>query len=558
MNKEEICSFLIENNNEAIRLYKEYLNEWIDNNFMYFQSDISMIHMPINPDRSCNPDYILRKYIIELKLNNKKYFDQKDKNMFFIELSEKVLNDIKSYLLKFNKNLVNIILLFCYSISSYNRELGFNIVSFQQNGECIDVENQILNLLCTIMTKNMIFDTDTEWYTTKIEQFIATEDEALELLIKIISSEEYASKKSMNFTDAILKELLTLSHVLVLIIHTRQDLTKGINKMSIMEIDSEGIINAHEAFDWGNTEVSNYDYRFDMDWSEYSEQLTDELDNEIFCKHGFYLHDVAILEKMLILDKEITIGDKNKYLEMITDIGIEEKRAEKLFDYFSFNRNKEKIVTEKLYKYLITEYYDMSFQKIFINFDDTYFICYKFLAKYALKYFIASVFNSPNKFIEHEIVANKITDSFCKSVEKVLKNAYPQCKTITNYYCSNDREIDVVLILQNKIYLIECKRLAFAETSNNIQNMYKSLTKDYINQLDKELEAFEKNMDKILSSFMKDKLIDSELIGKYELKGLIVTKEFSPAHIQQLKYPILIKDKLIEYINNDIKKHKDF
>ncbi|MBU3098074.1 hypothetical protein KPL44_02160 [Clostridium sp. DSM 17811] len=87
-----------------------------------------------------------------------------------------------------------------------------------------------------------------------------------------------------------------------------------------------------------------------------------------------------------------------------------------------------------------------------------------------------------------------------------------------------------------------------------MQNMHKRLTKKYMNQLDKELEAFEKNMDKITNNFIKDKLIDSKFIGKYKLKGIIVTKEFSTAHIQKLKYPILIKGRLVEYIKNDINK----
>lgn len=550
MNKDEIYKFLIENDNEAIKLYKEYLHEWIDNNFMYFQANPLYMHIPIAPDRSSDPFYILSKYIKELKLHNKTYSNQKEKNAFFVAVSEKVLNDIRNILLKYDENIINKILSYCYSISSYNRDLSFKLLRFQQSKKYTNDEDQILNLLCTIMVENPICNTDIEEYTTEIEQFIATEDDAIELLIKIIQSEDYCTKDSMDFTYIILKELLTLSHVLVLAIHTRQDLTKGINKMAIIEVDSEGIINAPNAFPSNNIDVSNYNYRFNMDWSEYNDQLIHELDNEVFYKYGFYFHDVTILSNMFKFNNNIMVAGKNEYLKMMTNIGIENKRAENLFYYFSFNGHKEKILAENLYKYLIN--YDMISQKIFINYDDTHFICYKFFVKYASEYFRASVFNSPHKFFAHDDVANKITDSFCKTVETILKNAFPESVTITNFYCSSDREIDVVFILHNKIYLIECKRLSFAETNNNMHNIHKSLIKDYINQLDKEVEAFEKNMDKILNDFIQNKLIN--IMKKYELKGLLVTKEFSTAHIPEAKYPILMKNQLIKYINNDIKK----
>lgn len=548
---EDVCNSFIKNNNEAIKMYDEYLIEWISNNFIYINPYSLLINIPQDEKKLYNVSYLLSKYIIELNLHNRTYTNQSEKNKFFIELSEAILNDIRSYLLNLDNNSVNTILSYYYSISSYNRELSLEFVSFQKNREYNNTNNLVLNLLYTIMNDDVFLHSNTDQSTTEIEQFIATESDSIELLIKIICSENYSTKKTINFTNEVSKKLLNLSHLLVLLTNTRLNLTKGINKNEVIKVDSEGEITANNEYNYNNVMVSNYDYKFNKDWSEYDETLTMELNSEVFNKYGFDLYDMTKIKDLLVFDKDVMIGDKKVYLKMLMDIGIEKNRAENLFNYFSLNKNKERIVVEKLYKYLDSKYYDMSFKKIFINCNDKHYIVYKFLAKYASMHFIGSVFNSPNKFIKNEKVAKKITDSFCKSIEKLLKGAFPKCVIITNYYCSNDREIDVVFILQNKIYIIECKRLAFPETNNSIENMYKNITKNYINQLDMELEAFNKNKNKMLNGFVEDKLIDEKSVGDYEVKGLIVTKEFSLAHNLKFKYPILIKDKLIKYIKND-------
>jgi hypothetical protein len=554
LSKEELYNFYVENNHEAIKFYKKYLNEWINNNFMYFMPDDLRIYMPNIQVWPYDPYNKFNNYIIKLDLHNKIYSNQKEKNEFFIDISEKILNDIKEILLKFNENTKNRILSYFYSILLCNRKLSLNIIEFQKEKKCLDEDDKILKSLCAIMTQNSIFNTNIENDTTEIEQFIATQGEAIELLIKIIQSEHYTSIGSLKLTDLILRELILLSHALVLAINTRQALTQGINKMAVVEVNNEGIVYSSNAVEFNNINVSNYNYRFNMDSDEYNEQLFIELDYEIFYKYGFHLYDVYTLKDTFNINNEIMIADKNKYLNMIKEIGIGKERAESLFEYFSFNfDNNESILAEELYKYQNSEKYNMLSQRIFINLDECNFICYRFFIKYATDFFISSVFNSPHKYVKHTEVANKVTNSFVKSVEKILKDAFPDSITTTNFYCSSDREIDVIFILKNKIYLIECKRLSFPETNNSMLNMCKRLAKEYIEQLDEEIKNFKNNIEEIFNKFNTDKLINIKNTKKYEIRGLIVTKEFSVVHIQKTKYPILIKNELIEYINNNIK-----
>ncbi|CAI3206474.1 hypothetical protein [Clostridium neonatale] len=532
---------------EAVKSYEKYIMQVFTNNFPF-------IGVPFKGYRAIldNPYDRFEQCIVNLNLNEKKYDTNEEKNSFFIKLSKSILDEIYSILKKIEKEKI---LLYFYSFSVCNKRIGEKFVKYQMNGCNQEFDdNNITKFIDRIIKTALIINQKHEDYITEIERYFATQEDGIELLVKIIANlEENENSGKTDITFDMIKDLLVLSFVLILIINTRQDLTKGINKNANFSTDINGKIEVENLeMDLTDLDVSNYNYKFDENWNEYNEKLFLELDNGVYNKCGFYLYDVKLISDLFCFKDNVIIETKELYINKIIGLGIEKERANKLFEYFTYKNSQENINEKNLYKYINYANNNMINSKIFIQYKDGLYICYNYLIRYAAELFRGIVASNPKKYVDHNTF-EQITQGFVNDVEAELKGKFPKAKTKKNYYCSQDREIDIVCILKDKIYLIECKRPKFTLDNNEMENGYSKIMKEYMTQLEEEREAFESNKEKILNEFSREGLISINFKEKYEIKPLLVIKEFSPIHLQEKTFPILMKDTLITYIKNDIK-----
>ena len=275
-------------------------------------------------------------------MNNNTYRSNYEKRYFFDLLLNKVFNDIKDILHKYGENDKNNILKSVYGGFAYNRYLGSLIVN-----------------------------------KTKLKENDINE-----------------------FHIENLKILFSLSHLLVLYINTKFDLTIGINKEKEIMVCKNGRIEVKEAFEWGNLSLKNYDYRFAGRYEEYNSNLIKMLKNNIFHRLGFDFDDVNKLEKYLIsiTKRIIIVADKSEWFDVMIKIGINVERAKKLINYFTLETFKEEIIVNEFHRYINTNNYSLFSQKIFIEFDGA-LICYVSQSIKAMEYFKHSVYNAPHKFV---------------------------------------------------------------------------------------------------------------------------------------------------------------
>ncbi|NQX64745.1 hypothetical protein HQN90_01265 [Paenibacillus alba] len=531
--------------------YKSYISNWLNDNFMYFSSDFLSIHVPISPDLSIDPYAMMRQNIIDLKLNNNEYKSRDDKNAFFNVIIEKVFREINDVLLKCLKTDKESIMEFLYGSLIYNRYLGQMIVK-KQDGKCVIIDNNKDDFLQILFTVMELSDDNCR----EIEQYIATQEDAIELLIKISYSCDFSENNDVVKRDLKkVNKLFSLSHLLVLLIHTKQDLTIGINKDKKVFVDNDGIIDVIEAFQWGNLSLDNYNYKFSQNFDEYSRINMNQLSNSILQELGFNLDDVNILQKYLIskMRELVVVADESEWMEKFSKLRMNMDRALKLFEYFKFRKFSEIISLEQLHKYVNANYYPMLSQKVYIESNHLY-ICYTAQAVYALEYFRSNVFNNPHKFVANKKIVDKVSNSFCDSIATKLKASFEEAQITLNYHfsqsCPSDREIDIIFVLYNVIFLIECKRLSFPLSNTGIHNEYKQLIGKYTYQLNAEIQDFLKYQERIKAHLQSCKLIQFNKNIDYKVKEIIVVKEFSPSQIHNNS--IIREDQLIQYIKDYI------
>lgn len=535
---------------QAADNYKKYVLKWVDGNYSYSLPDLLILHLCISDNWPDDPYNMFNKYVVELGLNNRTYLSKDEKNMFFSKVAEKVFYDIKNILFSYSQENKSDLMHNIYGSLLCNRALGLAIVRKQdKNGLIIDNSPDcFLQIIFTVMDSNK----DT---TREIEQYVATQEDALELLIKIVQSFDFNEKGGQNLKENSLEKLFTLSHILILITHTRQDFTIGINYDKELSADENGKISSN-AFMWNNVDLNNLDYKFSEDYSEFSKSLIQQLNNEILKKLGFDFDDLEKLKNYLqsIENEQIIIEDKKTWIKIITDIGIDSSRATNLIKYFLFPTSNEVVDINSLYKLINPEYNKMFSLSIFIEFNDM-FICFIIQSLYAITYFVNSAFNYPDKFIDNKSLVEKIADAFCTPVECRLQHSFKNSQSTTHYYlskiCKSNREIDVIFVIENRIYLIECKRLNFPRSDTGVINQHNQLLGKYSKQLKAEVNDFHNNQEKIMDDLTRNNLIIFDKSTQYKINGIIVTKEFSPSQIQASNSIIQV-DQLVGYIKRDL------
>ncbi|OEF97780.1 NERD domain-containing protein [Desulfuribacillus alkaliarsenatis] len=256
---------------------------------------------------------------------------------------------------------------------------------------------------------------------------------------------------------------------------------------------------------------------------------------------------------------EYLVGSITEWKKVLCELSEQtEDEVEKLFNFLVQDRDKSKLYKEESVRK------NRALRKCLITINDT-IICPVGLLRYALIGITNDLRSGDiaNKHIISELqdVYNTINNSFVDHVSLLISTKYKSAKMITNVEIKDivvgneiieiPGEIDLLMLLKNRLFVIECKNLNLKITSKAIANEYgrfkKRNSKAYQIKLDKKVAVIDKNKEKVA------KFIDENSQQKIiETIGLFTTSTFTIASLEEdLLYPVITWTNLLDWFESN-------
>ena len=313
--------------------------------------------------------------------------------------------------------------------------------------------------------------------------------------------------------------------------------------------------------------------------NNYIENMTAQQINKSFIRHkeefnkvlsaykGFTIDTIQRISEAVqhnyIIGNEILIGNHETWIKLFMKFGLcNLNEAVAVFNEFIFKPANNMIYSVKSRKE------DRITRKPIVKYDNIYYSIVDLLL-YSMNLFIIGIFTGDfkdkefnSKFqelyeninidFEYEIYNLLKHELF---IEKLKYNVGQKDIRINKIIVEIPGQIDIIAIYAKKLFVIECKNFDLKIDPKSVANEYGRLTKETRESVQIKLEDkinIIKANKEIVAKFLGEEnpdTIDKEPIG------VIVTNVFTIATMaKDVKYNIITKDKLIEWIKNSIDK----
>lgn len=386
----------------------------------------------------------------------------------------------------------------------------------------------------------------------EIEVHLARDRQCLEYGINYILANYDMSFKDFSYLDT--KEYNNISISVLQILRSIEMLRiafslyiNGQNKKLPLKINDNGDI-LIDTFKFGDYE------------NEYIKEMSGNRVRNINKEHIAVINDVAeevlgaSLSKLnrfveLILDQTespnlLLFGKKKDWINTIqNELDLKPEKATKLFEnlvhgiepntlYLSENKKPYRVMRQPIMKI-----------------DDFYF-CPGTLLSYALTGhdtdFRFGTIKEEKIKKRLEKTYNAINDEFEGEVLNILKKKYPDARfsfdvkektiKINNVVVQLPGQIDILMYVNEVLFVIECKNLNLAINQKEMANQYQRFSKKYQNKLAEKIRVLNENLYEVITFITGE---EASNISNIEVRGLIVLSDFSLTIFDDtIKYPV--------------------
>jgi len=520
----------------------------------------------------CDGTEFIEKIVREKGLSGNEYHKEKEKfqvvNMILGGLYDDLYDGIC-----LNPAGLLVALLNCLA---YNRFICFEIISWakEQQGKSKRSQDRFVNvILDTFDMLNLFRGMNTKQYNdsfdldilfVKLESLLASDKLSLEHGIELIYNRYREDMRELDNNKPInLVNIINILRAIHKVNFIKVSYSEGEKKNFPLVFDSYGRFILDEYL-----EGLEEKYMFDMinqkpifEMMNYNEKINCLLEDYL----GF---DFDLIDRILnnifkeeFLADDFWAGDKTSWCEVIARFGeCTYQKAEAIFKYLLYNVDGINIYEEKSRK-------NRRITRMPILMIDEIAFCTGESLIHALIFFKIDIYQ---RDINHDVLMNKlnriyesIDTEFEKNVLKSLSVKFPEAHIKGNLRESDllgiieldgfPGQIDVIMLLQNALFIIECKNFSLKSDLKPRANEYSKLTKSQPKSIQGKLSKKVKWVSDNIRSVIKCLGAADDKI--YDVYGVITTSNFSIASMEtMIEYPVVTWTNLPQWIEQ--KSHK--
>ncbi|MDQ0496802.1 NERD domain-containing protein [Paenibacillus brasilensis] len=510
---------------------------------------------------------IIRKMTNELGLNNTRYSDKVSISMItnrlmgylFDYVRELILDNPKGYLLSFLKLLEYNIHITLAAVSWLNQgENNFKIEEITDNFSRTVIQS--LNLQKTTgLSFNSIYK---EW-----ENVLALDKQAFQYGVEIInyySKRVPHSNKELNVDK--FGELIATFRAIFFVLNVRDTASEGIMSENKMIIDNEGLLRVNQKIDHDYFSTFYVDAMINRRRASIPDVIFKQFDQVCLKYIGIELDGVRKIGHELlnayINSDEFLIGSISYFKLLFMELlNISVESSDRLLALFINNQDSLEFAistTEREYRAL---------RKCLIPIKNDIIACPISLLSYATTALYLDIIENslPDSSFKRELfkVTSQLHKEFEKEVVNLLKQSFEGVLIKSDVQKENEipfhykkgyvtlsGQIDVLILIQGKLFVIECKDNPYKYTAKAISNELNKFRKvskgSYQFKLRNKINDINENWDSVIRYLG---VSDPDSLEKHEPIGLFVVDSFSAAVLEkELLYPVVLFSDLKNYI----------
>lgn len=515
-------------------------------------------------------DFNGESYIYEiceiLNLAEGEIYDKKEKYSIFNMMIGKIYDD----LYRACSGTENGTIILLLTALEYNRYITLGLVTWLKGANLTEAINDSL-VRCIIQTLDMYKSfpnvmqqnfINYESLYCDIERLMAIDKLALEYGIEAIElKREKLFNCDITNKDSNFKKIIQILRALCIINNLKIEYTEGRLKDRALSIDKDGkLIWNYMSIDYSSEYVSEMK-------ATQNEVITDKhikSINRILNNYkGFNIETIKkiinTVQSNCEIGDEFLIADKTSWLIVIQNsCSCSREIACKIFEEFVYKVDKEKVFSER------TRIEYRAMRKCFYEYDNRYIAVVNLLS-FCLQNWIVCMYareiEDENLKKKMQVIHDSINTEFEKSVYCQIKD---ELKVETIKWNVENKEInygkkvielpgqiDVLLYLNKKIFVIECKNLELKSDPKSSANEYNKLTKTgnktFQDKLHKKINIINQNKIEVLD-FLEVTGVENEFV---EVIGVIVVKTFTDASLVDTEnYEVVTASNICEWIRN--------
>lgn len=454
------------------------------------------------------------------------------------------------------------------SILEYNRYLMNGLALSLVDQETFSLENDLLmsKILQTLdMYKILPEEMQCQFIRFEelyfmLENMLALDKRSIEYGIESLEYKRCKGEKLIINKEVRLEKIIQIMRGMTLLNVWKVEFTEGRYKDTKLKFDKEGKV----VFD---KKIADYPVNYvqsvsDIEMEEY-EKYDTKINHILEVEKGFSLIDIKeIIHGIKIrcgIGDEFLIGDEYQWISAIKNCcKCSEEIASRILREFIYFVDQDKMFTNK------TKYDNRAMKKCIFLFGNKY-ISIVNLFSLSLVTWLNGIYTGEmdDEKIKRKLqeIYEQIDNDFEKQVCALLKNEL-SIETIRWNIHERDilfnrevivlpGQIDVLLYINKKIFVIECKNIGLKSDPTASSNEYKRLTKlskkSFQGKLDKKVKKVEENKMAILNYLA----LSEEDVSQIEVVGVIVIKSFSDATlIETNSYDVVLVSNIVEWIKN--------
>ncbi|MTI67142.1 MAG: hypothetical protein FH753_11175 [Firmicutes bacterium] len=511
---------------KVIDEYQDILMNELNNN-IFNLSNIKIIATPFQMEQLALHNYYDNKIediLSKINIPDMKLESNYDIKQLYDLLIENVLSEIKTNLCKYNKTLIHLGL---YNLASYMAELHGRInMIFNNKFEIPNIDKMntkefyILKLieLAKIYNNNLSI----------VSAIIGTDKVIIQHMFSILPTIKFQNSKTISMNG--IKEVYKLVYILTRLISEKDLVTSKFIRDNIVEIKDNKIVLSKEMIK--NIRNLNTDMLINertVDTDYITDDILAKLDRGLQKGVGFSIYTlkryISNINKSIKDGDLSTLVDRRVLLTSISnDTGCSLEEASNVIEYLSieeYENNDVKKSVDRLNKRL----FESPLVELNISGYKQYLLSYPLLIYSYEVLWKKLVYNliSECKTYNSEFIDKQIKNELVKNIKKIIDSkGILGYDNIKKFYVEIEgkrkeinlnREIDVLWVKDNTLYLVECKDIYYKFTGLGFKNDIYSAIK-YIN-------IIKKNEKELLGDKKKyiEKLFETEI---FSIKPILV------------------------------------
>lgn len=544
----------------ACESYEEIItNEISSITPLFYNGHILIVNMQLCELEEYRAENCLKVLCQTLDMCDSNIIIKEEKYIFLNRLLGKIYDEFYELI----RNQEERALISLLSALEFNRFLMIGIIFWLRYGDISTRKHPLLDGMVQTLENYKTMSGYTHVSTIKyediyfqFESILAMDKHAFEYGIEAL---EYKRSKKCGYecTNAQfdMKRAIQLLRALALVNYYKVETTEGRLKNCNFRIDKEGEIKFdNENISYSDKYVSEMQETFKSDINEKYEQEINRILNN---KKGF---DIGLIKKLLIaiessniLGDEYLVGDEYSWVQVIMNsCDCAYEVANKIFYDFVYVVDEEKLFSAN------SRMENRALRKCFFKYKDCY-ITVVGLLSFALVNWISEIYTRENIEVDLKKALQKIYNEmdidFEESVYVYLKeNLHIETiKWDVNAIAGVNLpgQIDVLLYINKKIFVVECKNFGIKThpkvSANEYHQFMRKSKKSFQDKLNEKVLEISRNREKVLE-FLGVEADGSDID---EVVGVFVVREFTTATmVKNEGYDVVTVKSVCEWIKN--------